>query len=147
MTHNETSTGVTNDLEAIAKVVKAREKLLIVDGISSVARSKSRPTHWGCDVVLSGSQKGWMAPPGLAFASVSPLAWERVEAAKPRLLLGLRHRRRNTCRRVRRPGRRPSASFTPCKRAAPHEGRAARTCTLATPALLSTAAMAWRSWG
>jgi aspartate aminotransferase-like enzyme len=85
VTHNETSTGVTNDLEAIARVVKAREKLLIVDGISSVGSIDLQTDAWGCDVVLSGSQKGWMAPPGLAFASLSPLAWERhARATLPR---------------------------------------------------------------
>jgi len=82
VTHNETSTGVTNDLEAIARVVKSHDKLLIVDGISSVGSIQIQTDAWGCDVVLSGSQKGWMAPPGLAFASVSPLAWERYQNAK-----------------------------------------------------------------
>ncbi len=82
VTHNETSTGVTNPLEPIAKVVKAYDKLLIVDGISSVASVDLPTDAWGCDVVLSGSQKGWMVPPGLAFASVSPLAWERNKEAK-----------------------------------------------------------------
>jgi aspartate aminotransferase-like enzyme len=81
MTHNETSTGVTNPLEDLARVVKEREKLLVVDGISSVGSIEVKTDAWGCDVVLSGSQKGWMAPPGLAFASVSPLAWERHASA------------------------------------------------------------------
>lgn len=86
VTHNETSTGVTNDLEAIARVVKERDKLLIVDGISSVGSIEVKTDAWGCDIVLSGSQKGWMAPPGLAFASVSKLAWERHASAKlPRM--------------------------------------------------------------
>jgi len=85
VTHNETSTGVTNPLEPIARVVKERDKLLIVDGISSVGSIDLRTDAWGCDVVLSGSQKGWMAPPGLAFASMSPLAWERhAQATLPR---------------------------------------------------------------
>lgn len=85
VTHNETSTGVTNDLESIARLVKARGKLLIVDGISSVGSIDLKTDEWGCDVVLSGSQKGWMAPPGLAFASMSPLAWERhARATLPR---------------------------------------------------------------
>ncbi|MPZ13162.1 MAG: aminotransferase class V-fold PLP-dependent enzyme [Chloroflexi bacterium] len=85
VTHNETSTGVTNDLAALAGVVKQRDKLLIVDGISSIGSIAVLTDEWGCDVVLSGSQKGWMAPPGLAFASVSPLAWERhARATLPR---------------------------------------------------------------
>jgi aspartate aminotransferase-like enzyme len=81
VTHNETSTGVTNPLEAVARVVKERGKLLVVDGISSVGSVDVKTDAWSCDVVLSGSQKGWMAPPGLAFASISPLAWERHAAA------------------------------------------------------------------
>ncbi|MSQ23450.1 MAG: alanine--glyoxylate aminotransferase family protein [Chloroflexi bacterium] len=82
VTHNETSTGTTNPLESIARVVKQRGKLLIVDGISSVGSIDLKTDEWGCDVVLSGSQKGWMVPPGLAFASVSPFAWERHAQAK-----------------------------------------------------------------
>ncbi len=82
ITHNETSTGVTNPLAELARVVKDRNKLLIVDGISSVASIDLKADEWGCDVVLSGSQKGWMVPPGLAFASVSPFAWERYATAK-----------------------------------------------------------------
>jgi aspartate aminotransferase-like enzyme len=85
VTHNETSTGVTNPLEPIARIVKERDKLLIVDGVSSVGSIDLKTDDWGCDVVLSGSQKGWMAPPGLAFASISPLGWERhAKATLPR---------------------------------------------------------------
>lgn len=86
VTHNETSTGVTNPLDEIARVVKQRGKLLIVDAISSVGSVDLRTDAWGCDIVLSCSQKGWMVPPGLAFASVSPLAWERqAQATLPRV--------------------------------------------------------------
>ncbi|MEA2640881.1 MAG: hypothetical protein QOF51_2275 [Chloroflexota bacterium] len=81
VTHNETSTGVTNPLQDLARVIKARDKLLIVDGISSVGSIEVKTDEWGCDVVLSGSQKGWMAPPGLAFATVSDFAWERHKQA------------------------------------------------------------------
>src|SRR5581483_6602161 len=81
LTHNETSTGVTNDLEALAREIKARDKLLIVDAISSVGSIEVKSDEWHLDVVLSGSQKGWMAPPGLAFATMSPLAWERHQKA------------------------------------------------------------------
>lgn len=74
--HNETSTGVTNDLASIAKVVKGRDKLLLVDAISSLGCIDLQTDAWGCDVVVTASQKGWMAPPGLAFVSVSQKAWE-----------------------------------------------------------------------
>jgi aspartate aminotransferase-like enzyme len=79
VTHNETSTGVLNPLADIARAVhQARpDALLLVDGISSVGSVAVEPEAWGCDVVVAGSQKGWMVPPGLAFVSVSPRAWER----------------------------------------------------------------------
>ena len=76
VTHNETSTGVTNDLEAIGKVVKGEfDKLLLVDGISSVCSLPLRSDAWGCDAIATASQKGWMLPPGLAFLSFSERAW------------------------------------------------------------------------
>lgn len=76
VTHNETSTGVTNDLASIAQVVKGRGKLLLVDAISSLGCIDLQSDAWGCDVVITASQKGWMVPPGLAFVSVSQEAWE-----------------------------------------------------------------------
>lgn len=86
VTHNETSTGVTNDLEAVAGVAKGEfDKLVLVDGISSVASLPLRTDAWGCDVVVSGSQKGWMLPPGLAFITFSERAWQaHAEASMPR---------------------------------------------------------------
>ncbi len=82
VTHNETSTGVTNDLAAISKVVKEFDKLLVVDAVSSLSSLPFCADEWGCDVVVSGSQKGWMVPPGLAFVSVSPRGWEAFSEAK-----------------------------------------------------------------
>lgn len=82
VTHNETSTGVTNDLGAIAKVVKEAGKLLLVDAISSMSSIDLPVDKWGCDVVVTGSQKGWMVPPGMAMVSVSPTAWKAFEQAK-----------------------------------------------------------------
>ena len=82
VTHNETSTGVTNDIAAIAKVVKSFEKLILVDSISGMSSIKCAVDEWNLDVVLSGSQKGWMVPPGLVFASVSAQAWKAHAAAK-----------------------------------------------------------------
>jgi aspartate aminotransferase-like enzyme len=96
VTHNETSTGTTNDLEAIAKVVKAADKLLVVDGISSVSSIALETDAWGCDVVISGSQKGWMVPPGLVFVSVSPRAWEAHARSKlPRYYWDFTEARKN----------------------------------------------------
>ncbi len=85
VTHNETSTGVTNPLEAIAKEVRVRDRLIIVDGVSSVSSVPCPVERWDLDVVVSGSQKGWMAPPGLAFVSFSERAWAaNAEAKMPR---------------------------------------------------------------
>ena len=91
VTHNETSTGVTNDLEGIAGVVKGEfDKLLLVDGISSVCSLPLHTDEWGCDVVATASQKGWMLPPGLAFISFSRRAWEaHASATMPRFYFDL----------------------------------------------------------
>jgi aspartate aminotransferase-like enzyme len=84
-THNETSTGVTNDLKAVASAVREYDKVLLVDAISSLGCIALEVDNWGCDVVVTGSQKGWMVPPGLAFASVSKRAWQaHAEAKMPR---------------------------------------------------------------
>ena len=82
VTHNETSTGVTNDLAAISSVVKEFDKLLLVDAISSLGSIELPVDDWHCDVVVTGSQKGWMVPPGLAMVSVSQKGWEAHSQAK-----------------------------------------------------------------
>jgi aspartate aminotransferase-like enzyme len=82
VTHNETSTGVTNNLQAISNVVKNAGKLLIVDAISSLGSINLPVDEWHCDVVITASQKGWMVPPGMAMVSVSPEAWQAHAAAK-----------------------------------------------------------------
>ncbi len=96
VTHNETSTGVTNDLERISQAVKEYDKLLIVDGISSVGSIPLYTDKWHCDIVLSGSQKGWMAPPGLAFVSINERGWQAVKEAKmPRFYFDLTRAKRS----------------------------------------------------
>jgi aspartate aminotransferase-like enzyme len=88
VTHNETSTGVVNDLRALAAVVKSRGKLLCVDSISGASCLPLDTDALGIDVLVSGSQKGWMAPPGVAIVAVSGAAYERAETAKlPRFYL------------------------------------------------------------
>lgn len=75
-THSETSTGVLHDIEALGRIIKDRDDILfIVDAISGLGANDLRTDEWGVDVVVSGSQKGLMLPPGLAFASVSSKAW------------------------------------------------------------------------
>jgi aspartate aminotransferase-like enzyme len=82
VTHNETSTGVTNDIEALGKLTKDTDRLLLVDAISSLGGLDLQMDNWGVDVVVTGSQKALMAPPGLAYAALSDKAWEAVEKSK-----------------------------------------------------------------
>ncbi|QZZ19338.1 alanine--glyoxylate aminotransferase family protein [Leptothermofonsia sichuanensis E412] len=91
VTHSETSTGVLNDLETINRYVKAHgEALIIVDTVTSLGAYNVPVDEWGLDVVASGSQKGYMIPPGLGFVAVSPKAWKAYETAKlPRFYLDL----------------------------------------------------------
>ena len=90
MTHNETSTGVTNDVRALAAVVHETGALVLVDAISSVSSIPVEMDEWGLDIVLSGSQKGWMVPPGLAFVAIGERAWQATRTAKmPRYYLDL----------------------------------------------------------
>lgn len=91
VTHNETSTGVTNDLQALSKVIKGEfGKTLVVDGISSIGSIPCPVDAWGIDVAVSGSQKGWMAPPGLTMVSVSQGGWEAIARARmPRFYFDL----------------------------------------------------------
>ncbi len=78
----ETSTGVSADIKAIADVVKKTDAVLVVDAISGLGAIECRTDEWGVDVVVSGSQKGLMIPPGLAFASVSEKAWKLIGQSK-----------------------------------------------------------------
>lgn len=95
ITHNETSTGVENPIEAIAQVVHAEsDALLLVDAVSSMGCVPVETDAWGLDLVVTGSQKGWEVPPGLAMAAVGPRAWHAFESATmPRFYLDLgKHR-------------------------------------------------------
>ena len=82
VTHNETSTGVTNPLEAIAAEVRSRNRLILVDAVSSMSSIPCPVGRWDLDVVVSGSQKGWMVPPGLAFVYMGERAWQAYSEAK-----------------------------------------------------------------
>lgn len=91
LTHNETSTGVTNDLQALAAVINKHGKLSIVDAISSLGSIRLPVDEWDLDVVGTGSQKGWMVPPGLAMVSVSARGWQAYEQARmPRFYFDLK---------------------------------------------------------
>jgi len=88
VTHNETSTGVTNDLASISSVVKEFDKLLLVDAVSSLGCIDLPTDDWHCDVVVTASQKGWMVPPGLVMISVNEKAWKACSQARmPRFYL------------------------------------------------------------
>ena len=81
--HNETSTGVTSDVEVIAAAMRESEHpaLLFVDAVSSLCISDLQHDAWGLDVTISGSQKGLMLPPGLSFLAVGPRAMKAHESA------------------------------------------------------------------
>src|SRR4029077_20307946 len=79
VTHNETSTGVTNDLAGIAGVVKSRGKMLAVDSVSGHACLPMEADELVLDVLVTGSQKGWRAPPGIAMIAVTAAAFARSE--------------------------------------------------------------------
>jgi aspartate aminotransferase-like enzyme len=81
VTHNETSTGVTNDIAAIASVVKRKPRLLFVDSVSGAGCLPLNVDDLDLDVVVTGSQKGWMTPPGLTMLTVSPAAYRAAESA------------------------------------------------------------------
>ncbi len=82
VTHSETSTGAANDLEKISKIVKNHGALLVVDAVTSLGCMNVDIDNWGLDIVISGSQKGFMIPPGLSFIYVSPKAWEYYKKSK-----------------------------------------------------------------
>lgn len=94
--HNETSTGVLNPVKEIAAIRGDHPALLIVDSVSGMAAAPLETDAWGLDVVVAGSQKAFMAPPGLAFVSVSERAWEvNARCTQPRYYLDLAKARKS----------------------------------------------------
>ncbi len=91
LTHSETSTGVINDLETIARHVRAHgTALAIADCVTSLGACNVPMDAWGLDVVGSGSQKGYMMPPGLAFVAMSERAWQAAKGSDlPKFYLDL----------------------------------------------------------
>lgn len=82
MTHNETSTGVTNDIKTLNEIIQQHGAVSIVDCVTSIGAIPVKMDEWGIDVVISGSQKGFMIPPGLAFLACSKKAWKAYENCK-----------------------------------------------------------------
>ena len=81
LTHNETSTGVTNPLRELAAIARDAGALVIVDAVSSASALPLEMDSWGLDFVISGSQKAWMCPPGLVICAVGPRAWASYDAS------------------------------------------------------------------
>jgi aspartate aminotransferase-like enzyme len=98
LTHNETSTGVENPLADLARAAReaSPETLILVDGISGLGAVPFATDEWGLDVVVTGSQKSWMAPPGVAMVSVSERAWAAAAESKmPRFYFDLAKARKS----------------------------------------------------
>ncbi len=97
----ESSTGVRHDIEGIAELLKSEnsEALLIVDGITGLGTTHLDMDGWGIDVLIGGSQKAVMIPPGLSYLAVSARAWDRMEATyNPRYYFDLRKERKNAAK-------------------------------------------------
>jgi len=95
LVHSETSTGVVSDLEPLLSVCDEARALSIVDAVSSLGAVPLETDAWGADVVVTGSQKALMTPPGLSFAAVSELAWEKTgRATLPRFYWDWERQRR-----------------------------------------------------
>ena len=95
-THSETSTGAIHDIESIARLTRARGVRLVVDAVTSLAVHPLEQDAWGVDVVVCGSQKGLMIPPGIATVSLAPKAAPWIEEpALPRFYFDLRKARKS----------------------------------------------------
>ena len=92
----ETSTGARHDVKAIAALLKGTDTLFVVDGITGLGTTHFEVDDWGIDILIGGSQKAVMIPPGLAYLCVSERAWQRMETAKqPRYYFDLRKERKS----------------------------------------------------
>jgi len=99
MQATETSTGVRHDVKAVAELLRGTETLLVVDGITGLGTTQMDIDAWGVDIIIGGSQKAVMIPPGLAYLSVSERAWQRMETAKsPRFYFDLRKERKSAAK-------------------------------------------------
>ncbi|MBP1661716.1 MAG: aspartate aminotransferase, partial [Candidatus Aminicenantes bacterium] len=95
-TVSETSTGAIFDIQGFGEVVAKTDAILVVDGISGVGATPCPMDEWKVDVLLSGSQKSFMIPPGLAYIAFSPKAWKFVETSKlPKFYFDIKKARKN----------------------------------------------------
>src|ERR1700675_5023250 len=101
MQATESSTGVRHDVEGIAKIVRAQGDgtLLVVDAITGLGTTHLNVDSWGVDVIIGGSQKALMMPPGLAYCAVSERAWKRMDTTtSPRYYFDLRKERKSAAK-------------------------------------------------
>jgi aspartate aminotransferase-like enzyme len=106
MQATESSTGARHDVEGIARVLRGSDTLLVVDAITGLGTTHFDVDAWGIDVIIGGSQKAVMIPPGLAYCAISERAWQRMETTKnPRYYFDLRKERKN--------GAKGESSYTP----------------------------------
>jgi aspartate aminotransferase-like enzyme len=95
MQATESSTGCRHDVAAVAKLLRGTETLLIIDAITGLGTTYLDVDGWGIDVIIGGSQKAVMVPPGVAYIAVSDRAWQHMESAKnPRYYFDLRKERK-----------------------------------------------------
>jgi len=93
---SETSTGAAHDVRAMGEAVKKTPAIFVVDAITGLGTMPLNIDGWGLDIVIGGSQKAFMVPPGVAFLSVSPKAWALMDTAKlPRFYFNLKKERKN----------------------------------------------------
>ena len=86
---SETSTGTQHDVKSMGLAVKRTDAIFVVDAITGIGTMPLDIDGWGLDVVIGGSQKAFMIPPGLAFLAIGPEAWAMADAAKaPRFYFG-----------------------------------------------------------
>src|SRR5205823_1392352 len=106
MQATETSTGARHCVQSVAALTTETDTLLVVDAITGLGTTNFNVDAWGIDVIIGGSQKAVMIPPGLAYCAVSDRAWQRMEATKnPRYYFDLRKERKN--------GAKGESSYTP----------------------------------
>jgi aspartate aminotransferase-like enzyme len=95
MQGTESSTGARHDVRRVAELLRGSDTLLVVDAITGLGTTTFEVDDWGIDVIIGGSQKALMIPPGLAYLSVSERAWARMEGTKtPRYYFDLRKERK-----------------------------------------------------
>jgi aspartate aminotransferase-like enzyme len=93
---SETSTGAAHDVRAMGEAVKKTQAIFVVDAITGLGTMPLDIDNWGLDIVIGGSQKAFMVPPGIAFLSISPKAWAMAETAKlPKFYFNLKKEKKN----------------------------------------------------